>query len=103
LSQSSYPVQIALIMDNGAAFGAIVEFQESGAPQRIEIRDLKPVKTVTLPRPYPTFLPYYFDHNNQEEFDLLRTEFIQISLGPGMSTEQINGRHELSISKIYLE
>ncbi len=103
LNQSSYPVQIALIMDNGAAFGAIVELQESGAPQRIELTDLKPVKTVTLPRPYPTFLPYYFDHNNQEEFDLLRTEFIQISLGPGMSTEQINGRHELSISKIYLE
>ncbi len=103
LKQASYPLQIALVMDNGAAFGAIIHLQESGAPQRIALKDLKPVKTVTLPRPYPTFLPYYFEHNIQEGFDLLRTEFIQISLGPGMTEEQINGSHELSISKIYLE
>ena len=99
----AYPVQVALVMDNGAAFGAVVELKTSGEPQRIDLNDLKPVKTVTLPRPYPTFLPYYFEHNNQDQFDLLRAEFIQISLGPGMTAEQINGSHELAITKIYLE
>ena len=35
-------------MDNGAAFGAVVELKTSGEPQRIDLNDLKPGMTATL-------------------------------------------------------
>jgi len=58
---------------------------------------------VTLPRPYPGFLPYYFEHNNQQIFNLENVESIQISIGPGLEKEALTQKHEIGLSSIRLE
>jgi hypothetical protein len=70
---------------------------------KIPISELKAVKTVTLPRPYPGFLPYYFEHENAGGFDLENAESLQFSIGPGMDQDEQIGEHDLSIISVKLE
>ncbi len=100
---TTYPIQVALVMDNGSAFGAMITLEPNEVAVDVSLNGLKPVKTVSLPRPYPSFLPYYFEHHNKDHFDISRVEFIQISLGPGQTKDQIDGAHGIAVSKIYLK
>lgn len=70
---------------------------------QIKIGELEPVKTVTLPRPYPSFLPYYFEHNNKEGLKIQNIENLQISIGPGMQETDLQKSHEIGITSIRLE
>src|SRR5690606_37451892 len=69
LNNKPCKLQIALVMDDGASFGNVIEIGIDSKDYVMNLLELKPVKTVTLPRPYPSFLPYYFDHNNNSGFD----------------------------------
>ncbi len=103
LKQGKLPVQIALIQSDGKAFGAIVELDASPEYQ-VQLANLKPVQIVTLPRPYPTFLPYFFSSSGDGgSLDLSRIESIQISLGPGLSEEQKTASFELAVESVRLE
>ena len=68
-------------MVNGAAFGKVIEIGTERLDYKLAIKDLKPVKTVTLPRPYPSFLPYFLEHNLNTTFDINKVESIQFSIG----------------------
>ena len=59
LGETIERLQVALVMKNGAAFGEIVELKPEVKEILINLDELEPVRTVTLPRPYPGFLPYY--------------------------------------------
>jgi hypothetical protein len=80
-----FPVQIAFVDKDGNAFGTVVTLTSGLTEQKVELDSFKPVKMVTLPRPYPTFLPYYFESAAQAPaFDISSSETIQISIGPGL-------------------
>ena len=64
---------------------------------------LLPLKTVSLPRPYPGFLPYYFEHNNTGGFTIENAESLQFSIGPGMTEEEQLQGHSLGIISVRLE
>lgn len=96
-------LQVALLMKNGAAFGKIIDLDPNLKDIRIRLDELKPVKTVTLPRPYPSFLPYYFQHNNPAVFDLTEVEALQFSIGPGNDPEKLQQPHEIGIVKVRLQ
>ena len=97
------PLQIALVLDDGSAYGGIVTLTPKTDTYVLELSNLRPVKTVTLPRPYPSFLPYYFEHNNPEIFDINRIESIQFSLGPGLNKKELKEEYGLSIISLWLE
>lgn len=96
-------LQVAFVLDNGSAYGGILELNPEIKDHTISLNDLKPVKTVTLPRPYPTFLPYYFEHEAGKSFDINRVESIQFSFGPGLSESEREEAHGVGIINIRLE
>lgn len=103
LGEKNTPLQIALVLDDGSSFGGIVTLQPEIDEYKLNISTLKPVKTVTLPRPYPSFLPYYFEHNNQTKFDINKIESLQFSVGPGLSEAEKKEPQGLSIISVWLE
>ena len=64
---------------------------------------LTSVKAVILPRPYPTFLPYYSKAGKADKLDISQIESLQISIGPGIKEKDVDKKRELVISSVYLE
>ena len=103
LNDKPCKLQIALVMDDGSSFGNVIEIGTETKDYRLAISELKPVKTVTLPRPYPSFLPYYLENNIADKFDIKRIESIQFSIGPEISSEQREVPHGLGIISVTLD
>ena len=103
LKSGTEKLQVALLMKNGSAFGKVIELDNHLKEIRIKLDELKPVKTITLPRPYPGFLPYYFEHQNPQDFDLQKVEALQFSIGPGIEPENLQKKHEIGIVKVTLQ
>lgn len=98
----SEKLQVALTTRSGAAYGATVTLSEL-RDYEISLGDLRKVSLVSLPRPYPGFLPYFVEVGSGSAFALEDVEGIQISIGPGLSAEQAALPHEFSIESIRLE
>lgn len=97
-------VQVALVTRHGTAFGGLIKLGAESQRYRLSIADLKKVKLVTLPRPYPTFLPYFFEGNNAaSKLDLNNVETLQISIGPGIPESEIERSHGIAIESVHLE
>ena len=96
-------LQVALVDKDGAAFGKVIELGAEMEEHVILLSDLRPVRTVTLPRPYPGFLPYYFEHNSTGNFYIQKAESLQFSIGPGMDEEQQLQDHSIGIISVRLE
>ncbi len=87
--ENSFPIQFAFIDKDGNTFGTTVLLRPDQVQYSLDIEKLAPVKQVTLPRPYPTFLPYFFEPSKVGKFDLQKIETIQISVGPGMDQAEL--------------
>lgn len=103
LHDTKEKLQVAIVLEDGSSFGKILELEPGVKEYEIDLSELKPVRTVTLPRPYPTFLPYYFDHFNSVDFDLQNAEALQFSIGPGLTEEQQKQSHGIGIVSARLE
>ena len=103
LNDKNCPLQVALITSDGMAYGGIVNLEPKAGEHLLTLRDLKQVKLVTLPRPYPTFLPYYFKGGSGKELDLIRIETIQLSIGPGIPENELQNKHGIAIESIRIE
>lgn len=103
LNGSPCKIQIALVTKNGDAFGGMVTVNKESQDYSVSMEDLRPVKLVSLPRPYPTFLCYYVEDESSAKFDLNDLEGFQISIGPGMSDDELKNDHGLAIESIRLE
>jgi hypothetical protein len=97
------PVQLALIMRDGSAYGGTVTVDVRTGDYSVTLADLKPVSVVTLPRPYPSFLPYYFVPSAVSGFALDQAETLQISIGPGLTSATLDSMHGLVIESVRLE
>ncbi|MCX2839655.1 hypothetical protein OQ279_16020, partial [Salinimicrobium sp. MT39] len=103
LNDKPLKLQVALVMDNGRSFGKVIELQPEIEEYEIGLSELQPVKTVTLPRPYPSFLPLYFEHDIQEPLKLEDAESLQFSIGPGLSESEQQEQHGVGIVSVRLE
>lgn len=103
LNNKPCKLQIAFVLDDGSSYGGVIEMGVEFRDYKLSIADLKPVKTVTLPRPYPTFLPYYLEHNIDSDLDINRVESIQFSIGPGIPENELEDPHGIAIVKVMLE
>jgi len=97
------PIQIALVDSDGVSFGKIIEISDYKTAIRIPLSSLEMLPTVLMPRPYPTFLPYFFSHNMKHELDPTKIEGIQISLGRGLEQKDFSSTHGLKIQSIWLQ
>lgn len=96
-------LQIALVMKDGSAFGGLIDLEPEVKDYELPLANLKPVKTVTLPRPYPSFLPYYFEHQNQTSFNIHSVESVQFSIGPGMEESELQKPQGISVIGVFLK
>ncbi len=103
LNENPTPLQIAFVLDDGSSYGATLNLDTAIKDYKFKLSDLKPVKTVTLPRPYPSFLPYYLEHDIKEEFDISKVESIQFSIGPGIPENDLENPHGIGIINVRLE
>jgi hypothetical protein len=87
--EGDLPIQVSFIDKKADIFGATMVMKNVYGDYSFDVRELRPVKMVTLPRPYPTFLPYYFDSGNKNAsgIDLREIETVQISIGPGLQDD----------------
>ena len=99
----SFPLQIALVMKDGSAFGGSIQLDASHTRYELRIDELKKVQTVILPRPYPTFLPYYSVAGKAETLDLSQIESLQISIGPGIKKEDYGNAYAFKLVSVLLE
>lgn len=97
------PLQLALVMKDGSAYGGIIAVGTENKDYELQIADLRKVKLVSLPRPYPTFLPYYFDNGYAGKLDLNKIESLQFSLGPGIPDSEKENRHGFVVESVRLE
>lgn len=103
LNDKPCKLQIAFVMNDGSSFGKLIQIGTESTDYTIQLSELKPVKTVTLPRPYPSFLPYYLDHNLLSEFDINKIESIQFSIGPSIPENELSDKHGIAIISLRLE
>lgn len=96
-------VQVALVDREGRAFGGLLELRPESADYRLPLSKLKEVDLVTLPRPYPTFLPYFFEGGSDGLFDLSMVETVQISIGPGLDAAEQKQKQAIALESIWLE
>jgi hypothetical protein len=103
LNDKPCELQVALIMRDGSTFGGILSLGTERKEYALSLADLKPVRLVTLPRPYPTFLPYFFTTASVCEFDVTAVESLQLSIGPGIPEASLQQQHGIAIESVRLE
>ena len=102
VNDGELPIQIALLLKDGSAYGGLINVSKKG-DYSISLAELKPVSMVTLPRPYPSFLPYYFNGSEVSDFDIQNVETLQISIGPGLTNQEQQASYEIGIESVRLE
>lgn len=105
LNEKTFPVQIALIMKNGNVYGGLINLNgTSSKDYTLNISDLKPVRFVTLPRPYPGFLNYYFQGaTSSQPLKLSEVETLQISVGPGVNEPSVQNDFSFALQSVRME
>lgn len=102
-SNQSFPLQVALANHLGQAFGALVELIPGKNEYSVLFSDLKPVPLVLLPRPYPGFLPYYFQTPATAVFDITTTENLLLSVGPGIPASEVSQKRSFLLQSVRVE
>lgn len=103
LNDKNCKLQLAMLMRDGTAYGGVLNVGTEPAMYRFALEDLALVRTVLLPRAYPTFLPYWFEMATPSEFDISEVESIQISIGPGIPENNYGQPHGVAIGRILLQ
>jgi hypothetical protein len=96
-------IQLALITKDGSAYGHTLALLPDRKEYSIALTALQKAKLVTLPRPYPTFLSYYFENQQSGSLNLDELESIQVSIGPGIPERELNDKHGMAVESIRLE
>lgn len=103
LNEKASNLQVALVTKDGSAYGGLFALDTKTSSHSLLLKDLKRIKLVTLPRPYPSFLPYYFENNATGSLDMNAVESLQISIGPGIPANELNVKQEIAIESVLLE
>ena len=103
LNNKACTIQLALITKDGLVFGASITVEPTDNAYTLPISQLRPVKFVSLPRPYPTFLPYYIPTGSARAIDMSQIESLQLSIGPGLPADERENKLGIAIRRITIE
>jgi hypothetical protein len=96
-------IQIALIQKDGTVFGGTITLGTTTADHDLKLSELKEVPLVTLPRPYPSFLPYFFKAEFTSGFSISKAESLQLSIGPGLDEMELREKNGFALESVRLE
>ncbi len=86
-------MELALVMRDGTAWGTDVELTDQWQELAISLSVLGRTRLVLLPRPYPLFLPYFFESGSAgAEPDIADLDGLQFSVRAGVGTDAERGR-----------
>ena len=100
LNNKPCKVQVALVMRNGSAHGAVLSMGTEEKVYTLSLKDFKPVETYIMPRPIPRFEPY--TTSIKSKFDLSEVEHIQVSIGPEIPASELDAEHGVAIGRILI-
>lgn len=103
LNNTACTLQLALMTKDGLVFGNTVTVDPKEGGYTLPISQLRAVKFVSLPRPYPTFLPYYIETGPASALDISQVETLQLSIGPGLTAGKRENKHGVAIRSITIE
>jgi len=103
LKAEKMTIQVAVVDKDGVSFGKTIVIDKNIREYVIPLEDLEIVKTVTMPRPYPTFLPYYFIHKMKHQLKTENIRGIQLSIGPSMTENELKNEHGIGLICIKLK
>jgi len=89
LNDKPCAIQLALIGKDGSVYGATLNIKPENNAYTVLLNDLKKVDFISLPRPYPGFLPYSLDTTPKAgKVDLRNIETLQIAIIPTQTNDQ---------------
>lgn len=97
---TSFPLQLALIDSAGNIYGGTLKLDPEKQDYSIDLASLHAVKQVILPRPYPTFLPFYFDASVKKPLNLSAIETLQISIGSDVPDAEASYAFEIESARM---
>jgi hypothetical protein len=103
LHQDQEALQVALVMRDGAAFGATIQLTQEIEEHRILLSDLQPIQHTILPKPYPTFMPHYYNSDVEPAFDLSEVEALLLTTGTGIQKKALEEKHGYAVVWVVLE
>jgi hypothetical protein len=105
LSEKPCTIQLALIGKDGSVYGATLNVKPENSSYAVQLEDLKKVNFISLPRPYPGFLPYSLDTTPKAgKVNLMNVETLQIAIIPTQATDHdTKPLAGIAIQKVTLE
>ncbi|MCW5912640.1 MAG: membrane or secreted protein [Cyclobacteriaceae bacterium] len=103
-SSKAQPVEatVTLVNIHGQAFSATITVTNQLQDIEVPLTDLKPGKSLLLPRPYPGFLPLTF-HGGAGRFDLKESEKIELTTGYNFTAAEKESAFSLEVERIGLK
>lgn len=102
-SEEGFPMLIGLAQSDGSMVSHLIHTEKEMKAYRIPLENLKPSDMPLLPRPYPTFLPYYFPKVENAICQPEHLEALILSFGPGIHADRWPGEHHWTVGRIWLE
>ncbi|MCF2447625.1 membrane or secreted protein [Dyadobacter sp. CY345] len=105
LNEKPCTIQLALIGKDGSVYGAKMNIKPENNPYAVLLEDLKKTDFISLPRPYPGFLPYSLDTTLKAgNIDLMNIETLQIVIIPTQKADPSQKTHAgIAIQNVNLE
>lgn len=97
------PLQLALVTDDGAAYGATVRVEPVAGAYSVPVSALRWVRSPNIPHGFPVFLHYWSSAGEGVPLDMNRVESVLVSIGPGIAPGELGGVHGVRIERIWLE
>ena len=90
--------KLILITKDAGSFSGEIMIHEKSGEYALPLNNLKQDSALLLPRPYPGFLPLWFNSPRVNEFKFSNTAVLQLLIGE--IPVKTNGKHEIEIESI---
>lgn len=97
------PVQVALVTEDGLAYGGIVELPPHFTAGEIPLAALKQVRSPNIPHGYPVFIPFWSPAGPPTPLDLHKVESVLVSIGPSVPAAEYTQPHRIDLERVWLE
>ncbi len=97
-------VKIALINSDALSVSSSITLTSDFRDVEIPLDKLAPDSALLMPRPYPGFLPLVFKGTRSDnKLNLADAEKIEITVGPGIPSSELNKPYNLEVECIWLQ
>ncbi|EDY82631.1 hypothetical protein VDG1235_2254 [Verrucomicrobiia bacterium DG1235] len=96
-------VQLALITEDGIAYGAQVAVSPEHGVVSIPLDSLQQVRAPNIPHGYPVYIDFWSSVEESIPLEIERVECVLISIGPGISEEEAKEPQGVQIERIWLD